>query len=545
MAALFSWFSSALQSAASSWLGSAPKPDFDCSHFVLPTFELDPKTAFMPRELPLARLDGEYERWEALLDAAFENLTCPGDEAHVPDSQLAYSSSWRRSIRELPVLSHQPFEFDTRRAQRAHHVLAFITQFYIQSMPAREDASDRSPIVIPAPIAIPFVGVSRQLDIAPIVTYADTVLWNWDLRDHSKPISPDNVRIRDLFTRDLQEEHFFLTSLRIEIRGLEAMDIMARCTQLIQRGVTGDEDRAEVAELLVRLARVIQEITAILDAVRDGCEPMFFYFTFRPWIRGADQGADSPMWFYEGVDGKGVAMQCSGPSAGQSALMHSFDVFLDVVHPNARASRGCSFAISLPNTPPPSPGLESCDIDTNDVARCPFASRMPAVDPAYNPHVRPEIIATSGLETPPLTPLESENGEKSFLPLETINIPAHAKEPLDTSFLGRMRKYMPGGHQRFLDHLKSLRVGPAIRDLIHSSSSSPALGDAYNASLNALSGFRDAHIRVVTRYVICPARSGTIVRDPALDSGAVRGTGGTSLVPLLKVYRNETLGRRV
>lgn len=102
------------------------------------------------------------------------------------------------------------------------------------------------------------------------------------MRDHSKPISPDNVRIRDLFTRDLQEEHFFLTSLRIEIRGLEAMDIMARCTHLIQRGVTGDEDRAEVAELLVRLARVIQEITAILDAVRDGCEPMFFYFTFRP-----------------------------------------------------------------------------------------------------------------------------------------------------------------------------------------------------------------------------------------------------------------------
>lgn len=71
---------------------------------------------------------------------------------------------------QLPVLSHQPFEFDIRRAQRAHHVLAFITQFYIQSMPAREDASDRSPIVIPAPIAIPFVGVSRQLDIAPIVS---------------------------------------------------------------------------------------------------------------------------------------------------------------------------------------------------------------------------------------------------------------------------------------------------------------------------------------------------------------------------------------
>lgn len=193
---------------------------------------------------------------------------------------------------------------------------------------------------------------------------------------------------------------------------------------------------------------------------------------------------------------------------------------------------------------------------------------MPAVDPAFNPHVTPAAIGGTGLETPPLTPLESDGEEKTFLPLEKIIIPTHAQEPLDTSFLGvslfllfcfgygltsieqRMRKYMPGGHQRFLDHLKSLRVGPTIRDLIHSqassrSSPSPALGDAYNTALKALSGFRDAHIRVVTRYVICPARSGTIVRDPALDSGAVRGTGGTSLVPLLKVYRNETLGRQV
>jgi indoleamine 2,3-dioxygenase len=105
-----------------------------------------------------------------------------------------------------------------------------------------------------------------------------------------------------------------------------------------------------------------------------------------------------------------------------------------------------------------------------------------------------------------------------------------------------MRKYMPGGHQLFLDHLRSLKFGPAVRELIHDA---PHLADSYNSALQALSGFRDAHIRVVTRYVICPARSRTLVRDPSLDSGSVRGTGGTSLVPLLKVYRNETLRSRV
>lgn len=105
-----------------------------------------------------------------------------------------------------------------------------------------------------------------------------------------------------------------------------------------------------------------------------------------------------------------------------------------------------------------------------------------------------------------------------------------------------MRKYMPGGHQLFLEHLRSLSFGPTVRELIRGA---PHLAESYNSSIQALSRFRDAHIRVVTRYVICPARSKTIVRDPSLDSGAVRGTGGTSLVPLLKVYRNETLSCRV
>ncbi|KAJ1307431.1 hypothetical protein OPQ81_001533 [Rhizoctonia solani] len=438
----------------------------------------------------------------------------------------------------LPVLSIQPFEFDIRHARRAHHVLAFITQFYVQSLPPREDTFDRSPIVIPAPIAIPFVGVSRQLDIAPIVTYADTVLWNWELIDPSRPMSVNNIRIKDLFTRDPQEEHFFLTSARIEIRGLEAMDIMAKCSRQIEDGGALAPDQARLASYLVRLAHVIDDITKILDAVREGCDPMFFYFTFRPWIRGADQGADSPMWFYEGVDGQGVAMQCSGPSAGQSALMHTFDVFLDVAHPDSRTSRGCSFAINLPNTPPASPGMRGKDVV--EISQCPFASKMPAVDPAYNPHIRPpRAQLTTGLNTPPLTPLESD-GQK-IIALD-LKIPVHAQEPIDTSFLGRMRKYMPGGHQLFLDHLRSLRFGPTVRAI---SQDCPHLTDSYNMALKALARFRDAHIRVVTRYVICPARSKTIVRDPALDSGSVRGTGGTSLVPLLKVYRDETLHRRV
>ncbi|KAF8666561.1 Indoleamine 2,3-dioxygenase [Rhizoctonia solani] len=542
---LFSLFLSTFWLAVRSWPKSPldspqdpPLDKIDLSYFASSCFEFDAQTAFMPPEPPLSRLDGDYEQWELLLDAAFTNFTCPGDEESVPESQVQFGECWRQSVRKLPVLSIQPLEFDLRRARRAHHVLAFITQFYVQSLPPRDCTFDRPPIIIPAPIAIPFVGVSRQLDIAPIVTYADTVLWNWELIEPSQPMSSSNIRIKDLFTRDPQEEHFFLTSARIEIRGLEAMDIMAKCLRQIEEGVTSEAEQVRLASNLTRLAQVVDDITTILDAVREGCDPMFFYFTFRPWIRGADQGADSPMWFYEGVDGQGIEMQCSGPSAGQSALMHAFDVFLDIVHPNSRASRGCSFAINFPITPPSSPGMHGKDI--NDISQCPFASKISTVDPAYNPHVQSSRTqADTGLDTPPLTPLESE--VPTVIPVD-LKIPAHGGEPIDTSFLGRMRKYMPGGHQLFLDHLRSLKSGPTIRALAQDSTH---LANSYNVALQALSGFRDAHIRVVTRYVICPARSKTVVRDPALDSGSVRGTGGTSLVPLLKVYRDETLHRRI
>jgi indoleamine 2,3-dioxygenase len=108
------------------------------------------------------------------------------------------------------------------------------------------------------------------------------VLWNWELIDPTQPMSMTNIRIKDLFTRDPQEEHFFLTSARIEIRGLEAMDIMAKCARQIEDGISSAGDQARLASQLAQLARVIDDITAILDAVREGCEPMFFYFTFRP-----------------------------------------------------------------------------------------------------------------------------------------------------------------------------------------------------------------------------------------------------------------------
>jgi hypothetical protein len=88
--------------------------------------------------------------------------------------------------------------------------------------------------------------------------------------------------------------------------------------------------------------------------------------------------------------------------------------------------------MSLPDTPPPSPGLHGKDV--GDVSQCPFASRMPAVDSAFNPHARPaRAHAAIGLETPPLTPVESDI--KTVIPMD-LDILVPSQAPLDTSFLG-------------------------------------------------------------------------------------------------------------
>jgi len=179
----------------------------------------------------------------------------------------------------MRVLDCGKLSDDTRKMQRAHHTLSFLTQFFIHSLPPRDPSKATDPIVIPASIAVPFVSVSRQLGIAPIVTYADTVLWNWDVIDPSLPLSRSNIRICDLFTGSPQEEHFFLTSARIEIEGWNALDAMRQSLA----ETAAPKPRIEiVAYHLRRLARSLDIITEILLAVRDGLDPDFFYNRFRP-----------------------------------------------------------------------------------------------------------------------------------------------------------------------------------------------------------------------------------------------------------------------
>lgn len=115
-----------------------------------------------------------------------------------------------------------------------------------------------------------------------------------------------------------------------------------------------------------------------------------------------------------------------------------------------------------------------------------------------------------------------------------------------------MRKYMPGKHRKFLDHLESVAN---IKGYAESTSDSDVT-DAYNVAVGELKKFRDIHIGIVTKYIIIPSKQRS---PPAPNAGInlavasanptstqeLHGTGGTHLLPFLKQSRDETRDARI
>lgn len=201
--------------------------------------------------------------------------------------------------------------------------------FYIRTLPEMEDD-----IRIPPPITVPLLQVCNHLQLPPVLTYSDDVLYNWALKDPD-PFAPtpslDNLRCLTLFTGTRDEEEFYLASARIEVRGVEALTLM-RAT--MDEAFVGDDIAVRrITTYLHSLAEVIGDLTKLLLAVREGCDPQIFYNEIRPWFRGVDSDSQARKWVFEGIEMDPELeepIELSGPSAGQSSLVHALDIFLGV-----------------------------------------------------------------------------------------------------------------------------------------------------------------------------------------------------------------------
>ncbi|XP_036608804.1 indoleamine 2,3-dioxygenase 2 isoform X2 [Trichosurus vulpecula] len=116
----------------------------------------------------------------------------------------------------------------------------------------------------------------------------------------------------------------------------------------------------------------------------------------------------------------------------------------------------------------------------------------------------------------------------------------HNKE--STTFLHRMREYMPSSHRAFLEEVHS---SPSLREYILSSGSC-LLREAYNQCVGALAELRSHHINIVAKYLLtgaAKAKDGGLGHLPGPPQAlAERGTGGTAVFQFLKSVRDTTLG---
>lgn len=165
-------------------------------------------------------------------------------------------------------------------------------------------------------------------------TYTDNVLYNWALIEETKSGLPSlrNLKSQTTFTGTSDEDEFFLSSARIELRGVEALSLMGAT---MDEAFVGDSIAfRRITKYLNTIAGVINEMKELLLSVQEGCDPRVFYEEIRPWFRGADSDLRKRPWVFEGIEEfpglEEWTKELSGPSAGQSPLIHALDIFLGV-----------------------------------------------------------------------------------------------------------------------------------------------------------------------------------------------------------------------
>lgn len=577
----------------------------DTSTLAAADFDVDVRSGFLPPEAPIQRLTDLHEQhWEHALDQAKQiPLMQGGGGVNITQHQRILARRWRRSIRQMPVLPlSDQLANDIRYARRGHVVLSFLAHFYIHSQPRKsEDAAlvvapqqpswlnlfsrNKSPEELqddqdladelagkhmrrlPAAISVPWVQLSQKLDLPPILTYATTVLWNWNYLDPSRGLQPDNLRIVETFTGTPSEHHFFFTSLLIEARGVEALELMR--VSLDEAFVADRVARRRIAGYLNRLAEVIKDLTKLLHDVRKGCDPKIFYWGIRPWFVGSDtvDKGEQVGWHFEQVDPEGVKRVFSGPSAGQSSMIHAIDVFLDVDH-TRRKER-----LNRPAATANGGGGDARGADGTFMER--MSLYMPGHHRAFLSHLRNisfddgeddeedqegqdhgvatmsnsvATLSASRISTPATTTIDAESDSEDEAPRE---LPHPIRSLALAAKTEEHDEGLPAAYDNALQQLKSLRdehMKIAYLYIVAQARGSPP--DAYAPLPKGFTGEPAVDRRLAAKAKAAHADAEAEAEaeaDAALDTnsedngGGAKGTGGTDLVTFLRDCRVNTI----
>ena len=196
---------------------------------ILDRYDVDMVTGFLTASDPLQRLPyARYHLWEDLAD-------------DLPKLLGARLGQAREPLKHLPVLAIDKL-ITHAQLRRAHLLLCLFAHAYVFGGNEPLDA-------IPEGIAIPLCGVSKILDIPPVLSHTSIVLYNWRRLDVGAEICMENLSTLNNFFDGRDESWFYLITVEIEAKGASCIAPMLLAMDSIQRYTEEQQQQQHVNKI--------------------------------------------------------------------------------------------------------------------------------------------------------------------------------------------------------------------------------------------------------------------------------------------------------
>ncbi|KAG8683348.1 hypothetical protein FRC08_014331, partial [Ceratobasidium sp. 394] len=171
---------------------------------VLPEYSVSPLTGFAPPKSnpPAAKFSSvALNPWL-------------GISQKIPALLSQSSAAFRSSVDQLPLLS-MPDEAPMEEWRLAYVLLSTLSAAYIWGSPIEAKITDRLPFVLASPLR----EVSYALEVEPGITYVAGGMWNHWYNETASADEDTQLECLVSFTGTPDENHFNLTTLRVERAG--------------------------------------------------------------------------------------------------------------------------------------------------------------------------------------------------------------------------------------------------------------------------------------------------------------------------------------
>lgn len=282
----------------------------------LHSYDMDPRTGFMPTWEPLERLGAGFEPWDEL---------APQVGHWVRNRRI------REHVRSMPLLDWRLLQGRAER-ERALTLLCVFANAYVWG-------GGEPALRLPATVAVPLCGLCDAMGRQPIVHYAGMQLYNWRRIDKSLPLSSDNAELLVQFLGGVDETWFYVANFDLEL--------IAAPLLVAAHGAVAAAAREDLGDLMQRLGTIADGMPALhaaLDRQREWTDPHVFFHRVRPYV----MGWPAPGVVYEGVSDQPRVL--IGGSAGQSSVIQSLDAVLGIDH--ARPQTGTYLRLLRGYMPP-------------------------------------------------------------------------------------------------------------------------------------------------------------------------------------------------